>query len=91
MIILVVRGREEQLGFIEKDQAKIWKEHVEKIINEENEWDQMVETDIIEGQVEKVTHNEIVETMLQMKSGKAAEPSDVSVEIIAQVAKFGLK
>ena len=35
-----------RLGFIEEDREKIWKEHMEKIINEENKWDQMVETDV---------------------------------------------
>ena len=42
-----LRGRDRQLGFIEEDRATIWKEHVEKIMNEENEWDQMVETDVV--------------------------------------------
>ena len=49
--------------FNENDGAKIWKEHMEKIMNEENEWDRMVETDVVEGPVEKVTRNEIVEAM----------------------------
>ena len=36
-----LRGRDGRLGFIE-DRAKIWKEHMEKIMNEENEWGHMV-------------------------------------------------
>ena len=32
-----LRGRDGRLGFIEEDMTKIWKEHVEKIMNEENE------------------------------------------------------
>ena len=40
-------------------------------MNEENKWDQMVETNVIEGPVEKVARNEIVEAMQRMKSGKA--------------------
>ena len=31
-----LRGRDERLGFIEEDREKIWKEHMEKIMNEEN-------------------------------------------------------
>ena len=61
-------------------------EHREKIMNEKNEWDHMVETDVVEGPVEKVACNEIVETMQKMKSGKATGPSGGSVEMI--VAKF---
>ena len=63
-----LRGGDGQLGFIEEDTAKIWKEHMEKIMNEENEWDHMVETDVVEGPVEKVAHNEIVEATQRMKS-----------------------
>ena len=59
-----------QLGFIEEDRAKIWKNHTEKIMNEENERDHMVEIDVAEGPVKKVVRNEIVEAMQKMKSGK---------------------
>ena len=43
-----VRGRDGLLGFIEEDTAKIWKEHMEKIVNEENGLEQMMETDVVE-------------------------------------------
>ena len=58
-----LRGGDGRLGFIEEDKAKISKEHMEKIMNEENEWDHMVETDLVEGPVEKVGRNEIVEAI----------------------------
>ena len=48
-----LRGSNRRLGFIEKDRAKIWKEHMEKIMNEENEWDQIVKIEVAEGPVEK--------------------------------------
>ena len=76
-----LNGRNGWLGFIEEDRAKICKEHIERIMNEENEWDQMVETDVVEGHVEKMARNEIVEAMHTMKSGKATRPSEVSVEM----------
>ena len=65
------RGRDGRLGFIEVDKAKIWNEHMEKIANKENKWDHMVETNVVEGPVEKVARNEIVEAMQKMNSGKA--------------------
>ena len=37
-------------------------------MNEENEWDQMIETYVVEGPVQKVARNEIVEAMQKMKS-----------------------
>ena len=55
---------------------------MEKIMNKKNEWNQMVETDIIEGPVEKVTSKKIVEAMQKMKSGKATGPSEVSEEMM---------
>ena len=65
------------MGYVKENTAKTWKEHMEKIINEENEWDHLLETDVVEGPVEKVTRNEIVEAMYKMKSGKATGPSEV--------------
>ena len=85
------RGRDGRLGFIEEDRAKIWKEHMEEIMNEENEWDQMVETDVVEGSVEKVARNEIVEAMQMIKSGKATGPSEASVQMIIASGEIGLK
>ena len=72
-----LRGRDERLGFIEENRAKIWKELIEKIMNEENKWDHMVETDVVERPGEKVARNEIVEAMQKMKLGKATGPSEV--------------
>ena len=46
-----LRGSDGRLGFIEEDKAKIWKKHMEKFMNEENKWDHMVETDVVEGPV----------------------------------------
>ena len=51
------------MGFIEEDGAKIWREHLEKIMNEENQWGPMVETDVVKGPVKKVAGNEVVEAM----------------------------
>ena len=79
------------MGFIEEDRAKIWKEHMEKIMNEENEWDRMVKTDVVEGPVEKVVRNEIVEANQKMKSGKVTGPSKVSVKMIVANGEIGVK
>ena len=48
-----IRGSNGRLGFIEEDRAKICKEHMKKIMNEENKWVHMVETDVVEGPMEK--------------------------------------
>ena len=88
-----LRERDGRLGFIEEDRAKIWKEHMEKIMNEENKWDhgEMVKTDVVEGPVEKVARNKIVEAMQRMKSGKTTRPSEVSVEMVVASGQIGVK
>ena len=35
----------------EKDQGKLWKEHIEKILNVENKLDQRAKADMVEGPV----------------------------------------
>ena len=67
----MLKRKRQILGFIEEERAKIWKKHMGKIMNEENKWDHVVETDVLEGPVKKVARNEIVEAMQRMKSGKA--------------------
>ena len=37
-----MRGSNGRLNFSEKDRGKVWKEHMERIVNEENEWDENV-------------------------------------------------
>ena len=86
-----LRGGDGRLGFIEEDRAKIWKEYMEKIMNVENEWNRMVETDLAEGPVEKVVRNEIVEAIQSMKSGKATGTSEVSVEMIFASGEIGVE
>ena len=59
-----IRGSDGRLSFSEfKDRGKDWKEHMERIMNEENEWDQNVEADLVEGPVERVSQEEVVKAM----------------------------
>ena len=86
-----MRGSNGRLNFIEKDRGRVWKEHLERIIiNEENEWDQNVQADLVEGPVEKVSREEVVKALEKMKAGKAAGPSKVSVKMIAASGEIGV-
>ena len=40
---------------------------MEKIMNVENEWEQMAKADMVEGPVEEVTYEEVIEAMNKMK------------------------
>ena len=49
-----IKDKDGRLAVSEKDRGKLWKEHMEKIMNMENKWDQMVKADIVERTVEGV-------------------------------------
>ena len=85
-----MRGKDGKLNFSEKDRGRVWKEHMEKIMNEENEWDQMVETATVSGPVECVSKEEVAKAIKDMKTGKAVGPSAVSVELIAASGEIGI-
>ena len=74
----------------EEDCGKLWKESMEKIMNVENEWDHMVEADMVKGPVEGVTDEEVMEALNKMKLGKAAGPSKVNMDMIIASGKFGV-
>ena len=50
-----------------------------------------METDVVEGLVEKVALCEIVEAMQKMKSGRATGASEESVKMIVASGEIGVK
>ena len=65
----------------EKDRGKLWKEHMEKILNVENELDQKAQANMVKGPVEGVTYEQVMKAMNKMKLGKAAGPSKVKKQL----------
>ena len=55
-----MKGSSARPSISEKDGGKICKEHMETNTNEENEWDQNVEADLMEGPVERASREEVV-------------------------------
>ena len=47
-------------------------------------------SDMVEGPVEGVTDEEVIETMNKMTLGKAAAPSEVNMDMIITSGKFGV-
>ena len=74
----------------EKDQGKLWKEHIEKILNVENKLDERAEADMVEGPVERVTYEKLMKAINKMKLGKAAGPLKVNIDMIMASGKFGV-
>ena len=46
-----MRGRVGNLCFSEKERGKVWKDYMERIMNEEIDWGHNVEGDAVEGPV----------------------------------------
>ena len=53
-------------------EKRIWKEHVEKFMAEENNRDQVTNADTVEGPVESISPAEIINAINPTKTGKAA-------------------
>ena len=63
------------------DRKKIWKEHMEKFVNVENEWSDSIDASKVEGAVRRTEVEEVRCAMNQMKIGKASRPSGVAQEM----------
>jgi len=55
------------LNFGVTDRGRAWKDHMDEIMNEENEWDHMTEVNVVEGPIEKATQEEMVKAIRKMK------------------------
>ena len=76
-----MRGINGRLAFSEKDQKKVWKEHMEKTMNKENAWDQKTEIGIVEGLVGEISIEEITNAVKKMKLEKSSGLSEVSMQV----------
>ena len=86
-----MRGSDGKLCFSEKGRGKVWKDYIEGIMNEENDWDHNVEGDAVEGPVVCVSREEVLQALKGMKTGKAPGPSGVSLELIAASGGVGIQ
>ena len=66
----------------EKDREKLWKAYMSNIINEEIECSQIADADTVHGPIEKVMREEIDESFIHSKIGKAHEQFEVYAEMI---------
>jgi len=57
--------------------------------HEENYWDYVMQDDVVEGPVERVTRKEVVEAIKKIKRGKAAGLSEITTEMIMASGKIG--
>ena len=58
-----MRGSDGKLYFSEKERVKAWKDYTYRIMNDENDLDHNVEGDTVEGQVDCVYREEVVQAL----------------------------
>ena len=76
-----VQDENGNLAISEKDKLKTWKSHYDKLLNIEFEWDQisLSEQPLEEG---PPTEDMVLAAISKMKSGKAAGPSGIVIEMV---------
>jgi len=75
-----LKDKEGRIVFSDEDRKRVWKEHMEVIMNEENQWDGSVEADKIEGPVQQFVMEEVEKVLGSMKHGKAGGPTGIVKE-----------
>ena len=84
-------GCDGKLCYSEKEIGKVWKCYMERIMNEENDWEQNVEGDAVEGPVVYVSREEVLQAINEMKTGgKNPGPSEISQELITASGGVGI-
>ena len=84
-------GSDGKLCFSVKERGNVLKDYMERILNEENDWNRNVEGDTVEGPVVCVGREEVLQVSNEMKTGKSPGPSDVSIELIAASGGVGIQ
>ena len=71
--------------------GKVWKDYMERTMNKENDLDDNVEGDAVEAPVDCVSREEVLQSLSEMKTGKAPGPSEVLLELIAASGGVGIQ
>ena len=74
---------------IEKGIKDSWKEYMEKLINEENEWDHRIEATVKEGPAGCIRMDEVAAALKKMKRHKAPGMSGLVAELIQSTGDIG--
>jgi len=73
-----IRSKDDSLKVTSDEKMKAWKEYLEELLDQENEWSVVLEVTKNEGPCEKVTLEAVLEALRFRKNGKAARPSGVT-------------
>ena len=85
-----MRGKDKRLDFSEKDRKRIWKNHMEEIMNKENNWNHVTEASMVVRPIKNVSCKAMVIAIKVMKPGKAAGAFEVCAEMISASGEVGV-
>ena len=77
--------------FSEKKRGKVWKDYIEQIMNEENDWDHNVKGDTVESPVVCIGREDVLQALNEMKTRRSPGSSEVSLELIAVSGEVGIQ
>lgn len=86
-----IKDSKGQIVIDPEEREKVWREYMEKLLNEENNWDGDVAASINEAEVEYITKVEVIEALKKMKTGKAAGFSNVVTEMLRAAGVWGIE
>ena len=66
-----------------------WKEYMEKLMNEENEWDHKISAEVKEGPADRIRMDEVRAALKKMKKHKAPGLSGLVTEMIQATGDTG--
>ena len=66
----------------EEQVSDSWREYFEKLLNEENEWNDELSAEYVEGPADMISKEEVRQAIQDLKVRKAAGPSGVTAEMI---------
>jgi len=91
-----IKDEEGKLCLKEEDIAKVWRKHMEGVMNVENEWDKISDADMVEGPVKCFDTEEVKQALNDLKCGKAGgvsgvvaehlQASSVGIEVLTKIA-----
>ena len=65
------------------ERGNVWRDNIERIMNEENDWDHNMEGDAVQGPVVCGSREVVFQALNEIKTATAPGTSDVSLELIA--------
>ena len=66
-----IRVSDGKLCFSEKERGEVWNDYMEKIMNDENDWDRNVEGDAVECPVVCVSREDVLHALNEIRSGRS--------------------